>query len=102
MSAYRVAGREDKNVILSEFCANTGYHRKYAIRLLNGPRPEKRRKVRERRRGVSYGPEMLAILTAVWGSGRLSVVGAIESAVAGVDAVDTQTLSNASGDREAG
>src|SRR5882724_823446 len=63
---YRVAGREDKNVILSEFCANTGYHRKYAIRLLNGPRPEKRRKVRERRRGVSYGPEMLAILTAVW------------------------------------
>jgi len=36
------------------------------------------------------------------GSGRLSVVGAIESAVAGVDAVDTQTLSNASGDREAG
>lgn len=63
---YRLAGREDKNVILSEFCANTGYHRKYAIRLLNGPRPEKRRRARERRRGVSYGQETLAILTAVW------------------------------------
>lgn len=63
---YRLAGREGKNVILSEFCANTGYHRKYAIRLLNGPRPEKRRKRRERRRGVSYGQETLAILTAVW------------------------------------
>lgn len=63
---YRLAGREGKNVILNEFCANTGYHRKYAIRLLNGPRPEKWRKKRERRREVSYGQETLAILTAVW------------------------------------
>ena len=43
---YQNALRESKNVILSEFCANTGYHRKYAIRLLNGPRPEKRRAAR--------------------------------------------------------
>lgn len=63
---YRLAGRQGKKVILSEFCANTGYHRKYAIRLLNGPRPEKRRKPRERRRGWSYSAETLAILTAVW------------------------------------
>ncbi|MGH7837250.1 MAG: integrase [Candidatus Binataceae bacterium] len=63
---YRLAGRAGKNVILNEFCANTGYHQKYAIRLLNGPRPEKRRKPRERRRGWSYSAETLAILTAVW------------------------------------
>jgi transposase InsO family protein len=63
---YRKAGRKAKKVILSEFCANTGYHRKYAIRLLNGPRPEKRRTRRERRRGLSYLPETLALLTAVW------------------------------------
>ncbi len=64
---YQQAGRKAKKVILSEFCANTGYHRKYAIRLLNGPRPEKRRRMqRERRRGLSYGPETLAVLTAVW------------------------------------
>ena len=63
---YRLAGREGKNVILSEFCANTGYHRKYAIRLLNGPRPQKRQKARPRRRGLSYGQETAAILTAVW------------------------------------
>jgi len=62
---YRLAGRAGKKVILSEFCANTGYHRKYAIRLLNGPRPEKRPKARKRR-GVSYGQETLAVLTAVW------------------------------------
>jgi hypothetical protein len=63
---YRKAGRKAKKVILSEFCANTGYHRKYAIRLRNGPRPEKRRRRRERRRGLSYSPETLAVLTAVW------------------------------------
>ena len=63
---YREAGRQAKKVILSEFCANTGYHRKYAIRLLNGPRPERQRKRRERRRGVSYQVETLAVLSAVW------------------------------------
>jgi len=63
---YRPAGRKAKHVILSEFCANTGYHRKYAIRLLNGPRPEKRRTRRERRRGLSYSQETLALLAAVW------------------------------------
>ena len=61
---YRKAGRKAKQVILSEFCANTGYHRKYAIRLLNRPRPEK--PPARRRRGLSYGPETLRVLTAVW------------------------------------
>lgn len=53
-------------MISSGSCANTGYHRKYAIRLLNGPRPEKWQARRERRRGLSYSQEMLALLTAVW------------------------------------
>jgi len=53
-------------VILSEFCANTGYHRKYAIRLLNGPRPEQRQRPERRRRGLTYSQETLAVLTAVW------------------------------------
>jgi transposase InsO family protein len=63
---YRKAERKAKKVILSEFGANTGYHRKYAIRLLNGPPPEKRRTRRERRRGLRYSPETLALLSAVW------------------------------------
>lgn len=62
---YRAAGRKGKQVILSEFCANTGYHRKYAIRLLNGPRPEKQRR-RRKPRSPSYGPEAVQVLTAVW------------------------------------
>ena len=32
---YRQADRREKQAILNEFCHNTGYHRKYAIRLLN-------------------------------------------------------------------
>jgi transposase InsO family protein len=63
---YGKAGRKGKQVILSEFCANTGYHRKYAIRLLNGPRPEKRSARPQRKRGLSYSQETLAVLTAVW------------------------------------
>lgn len=63
---YRKAGRKTKKVILSEFCTNTGYHRKYAIRLLNGPPPEKQRTPRQRRRGLTYHQETLAVLTAVW------------------------------------
>jgi hypothetical protein len=33
---YRNAGRKYKRLILDEFCENCGYHRKHAIRLLNG------------------------------------------------------------------
>ena len=32
---YRRAGKKTKVTILNEFCAVCGYHRKYAIRLLN-------------------------------------------------------------------
>lgn len=62
---YQNAERESKNVILSEFCANTGYHRKYAIRLLNGPRPEKRGAA-QRQRAASYSRETVTVLAAVW------------------------------------
>ena len=62
---YRKAGRKDKKAILSEFCANTGYNRKYAIRLLNGPQPEERRRP-SRPRGVSYTQQTVQVLTAVW------------------------------------
>ena len=63
---YRTAARKAKKVILNEFCANTDYHRKYAIRLLNGPRPEKRPQQRRGKRGLSYSRETLAVLTEIW------------------------------------
>jgi hypothetical protein len=34
---YRRAGRPEKQRILDEFCKVSRYHRKHAIRVLNGP-----------------------------------------------------------------
>jgi hypothetical protein len=63
---YRQADRRLKQVIWNEFCANTGYHRKYAIRLLNGPPPERRKPRLHRRRSPRYGPAVISVLATVW------------------------------------
>ncbi len=64
---YQAVSREAKRAILDEFCANTGYHRKHAIRLLNGPPPEPDAgRARPGRRGLSYSRATLGVLRAVW------------------------------------
>jgi hypothetical protein len=64
---YRDARSSEKGHILDEFCANCGYHRKYAIRLLNGAPPESKPVSRpRRRRKASYGAQVISILEAVW------------------------------------
>ena len=63
---HRKAGREAKHVMLNEFCLNTGYKRKYAIRLLNGPPPGKEVERRPRGRRPRYGQQVLSILAAIW------------------------------------
>lgn len=62
---YREATREEKGRILDEFCRVTGYHRKYALRRLNGP-PPGAEPPRRRRRGVSYAPAVIQALRAIW------------------------------------
>jgi len=62
---YRQAARKDKGPILDEFCTVTGYHRKYALRLLNGPPPGAARP-RRRRRPATYGPAVIQALTTIW------------------------------------
>src|SRR5438445_31250 len=52
--------------MLNEFCLNTGYHRKYAIRLLNGPPPGKQPERRPRGRRPRYGRQVLSILAGIW------------------------------------
>jgi hypothetical protein len=62
---YQKASRELRQQILNEFCANCGYHRKYAIRLLNGPVPELPVKL-HRKRSTRYGPQLISVLSAIW------------------------------------
>src|SRR5437660_11325581 len=63
---YRQADRQEKKVILNEFCRNTGYHRKDAIRLLNGPPPGRGRPPCPRRpRTPTYSTQVISVLGAV-------------------------------------
>ncbi len=61
---YRHASRAEKQRILDEFCQVAGYHRKYAIRLLNGPAPGAMRS--PRRRAATYGPAVVEALRGIW------------------------------------
>ena len=63
---YQQATAAQKRGILDEFCAHCSYHRKYAIRLLNGEPPGARRGKARRPRGRSYGPQVISILKEIW------------------------------------
>ena len=62
---YQRSGREQKGWILDEFCAATGYNRKYAIKLLRGPVPRAALPPGHGRPPV-YGPEEVALLRPCW------------------------------------
>ncbi len=62
---YAKAGQSGKSTVLNEFCAATGYHRKYAIALLNRPADEAV-KVLKRRRGPTYSEAALRAIEIVW------------------------------------
>lgn len=60
---YRRAGRVEKRRILDELVATLGYHRKYAIQVLNHtPKPSSRRRVRRRQ----YDGQVAAALVQCW------------------------------------
>ena len=52
--------------ILDEFCQVCDYNRKYAIRLLNGPTPQKPKTMVRKGRRPTYGAKVIASLTAIW------------------------------------
>jgi len=54
---YRKASKKERSVILDEFVKTTGYHRKYAIGVLNGRRRRVSGTIR-RPRKRTYGPEV--------------------------------------------
>lgn len=61
---YTLGNRTTKQQILDEFVAATGYHRKYAIQVLNHPRP--RGTVTRRPRQSKYTGRVRAALEQVW------------------------------------
>ncbi len=62
---YQRAGRPHKKIILDEFCATCGYHRKAAVRLLN--RPLRTTPFKRSGPKIIYEPgEVLPVLKAVW------------------------------------
>jgi hypothetical protein len=99
---YRQAELAEKQMILNEFCRNTGYHRKHAIRLLNGPppdpkpeRPRAQHRAELQRRSDQHPGCRL-------GGGQLPLCGAAEGPVAPLDAVGPKTPSAQAGDRASG
>lgn len=62
---YQKASKPLRARILDEFCQVCGYNRKYAIRLLSGPAPQKT-KIHPHRRRPTYGAKMISALTAIW------------------------------------
>ena len=62
---YRKATRRHKGLILDEFCAATGCHRKYAIALLRHP-PERAQKAKAPGRPCRYTAAVRKALMAIW------------------------------------
>jgi len=66
LSRYLKASRKEKTRILDEFCANTGYNRKYAITKLGLYQMEERERPRKRRRERTYGLDVQKALEKIW------------------------------------
>jgi hypothetical protein len=64
---YQRAERRTKQKMLDEFCANTRYHRKYALRLLNGPPPSRTRlRPAHSDHRPTYGAAVVSVVKAIW------------------------------------
>ncbi len=63
---YASAHRKAKAAMLEEFCRMCGYHRKYAIWLLNRPLPEQPGKRAFTPRPPTYSKAAIGILATIW------------------------------------
>lgn len=85
---YVTATSADKARILDEFVATTGYHRKYAIVLLNHPPPPRRRPI-TRPRAKTYTPVVQRMLVRLWQiTGRMCAKRLVPGLPALVDALE--------------
>ena len=90
-SRYKKVSKPLRTRILDEFCQVCGYNRKYAIRLLNGPAPQKPETTAKGRR-PTYGAKVILTLTAHLGGRWLSLLSATQSSPTIVASLGQQTL----------
>jgi hypothetical protein len=62
---YGKLSQSEKTKVLNEFCSVTGYHRKYAIALLNKPEDTPGH-VAKRRRGPTYSAGAFRVIERIW------------------------------------
>jgi hypothetical protein len=64
---YKQASRAQKSLILDEYCATTGHHRKHAVRQLNGFKRFTQPKPKKRGRKRLYSPAAIQrVLKKIW------------------------------------
>ena len=63
---YKKVSKALRARILDEFCQVCNYNRKYAIRLLNGPAPQKPKTMVRKGRPSAYGAKVISALTGIW------------------------------------
>jgi hypothetical protein len=63
---YRKASKLLRSRILDEFCQVCRYNRKYAIRLLNSPAPQKPNTAPAKGRRPTYGTKVIGALATIW------------------------------------
>jgi len=63
---YKKVSKPLRARILDEFCQICDHNRKYAIRLLNGPAPQKPKTIVRQGRRSAYGTKVISSLTAIW------------------------------------
>lgn len=64
---YLKAGKKEKGDILDEFCSNTGYDRKYAVRILAaGYDHDRVKRVGRKGREKKYGHDVMAVVVTIW------------------------------------
>ena len=63
-NSYWKAGKKRKTQLLNDFCSFTGYHRKYAVGLLNNPIPKKWKRYKPRKK--YYDQPVIDALLLIW------------------------------------
>ncbi len=63
---YKKVSKPLRARILDEFCQVCGYNRKYAIRMLGGPAPQKPKVTARKDRRPTYGSKVITSLTTIW------------------------------------